>query len=716
MAMFRSLAVAFLMVFSLQLQAADDLLVADFEAGNYQNWTVSGEAFGQAPAAGTLAGQMEVSGFKGKQLVNSFYGGDGATGKMTSPEFSIQRKYLNFLIGGGKHPGQTCINLVVNNKTVRTATGPNGQPGGTEALDWSSWDVSKLIGQKAVIEIVDTAKGGWGHINIDHIVQSDTNYHVPVVDAQRSMTFTEKYLQLPVKHGAPKRLLRMRINDELVREFVIEYAETEADYWVWLDVSPFKGKTAVLTLAGVRGGKARALDTVFQADQLKDAAGFYKERLRPQYHFTSRRGWNNDSNGMLYYAGEYHLFYQHNPFGWAWGNMTWGHAVSKDMIHWQELDDAIHPDALGTIFSGSGIVDKKNTTGFKTGAEDPLVCIYTSAGGTNQWSRDLGNKFTQSLAYSNDRGRTWTPYANNPVLGHVRGSNRDPKVIWHEPTQQWSIVLYLDEKEMGFYTSKDLKTWTETSRLKCFHECPELFELPVAGDSGQSKWVLYGASGHYLIGDFDGKAFTPESEEIRFHHGDCFYASQTFNNMPDERRVQIAWGQVATPGMPFNQMMLFPVTLTLHSTPEGLRMQAYPIKEVRDLHGNRTLIRNEVVKAGDNPLKTVKGDSLDISAVIEVGDSDFGFRLRGRDLVYSAEKHTLTFGNRSVKVQPKQGKIRLRLLVDRTSIEIFANRGEVYMPMRCLPDEADAKDIAFFSKGNVTVTRMSAYELQSIWK
>jgi len=713
--MFRSMALFFLMVFSASLHAADDLLVADFEGNDYQGWQVSGEAFGQTPAAGTLPGQMEVSGFKGKQLVNSFHGGDDTTGKLKSPEFSIQRTYMNFLIGGGKHPGQTCINLLIDNKTVRTATGPNGKPGGSEALDWSSWDVSKFKGQSAVIEIVDTQKGGWGHINVDHIVQSDTNYHVPVVDVTRAMTFTKKYLQLPVKHGAAKRLLRIRIANELVREFDIEYAEVKPDYWVWLDVSPFKGKTATLELPGLRGGSAKALDVVFQADQIKDAKGFYKENLRPQYHFTSRRGWNNDSNGMVYYAGEYHLFYQHNPFGWAWGNMTWGHAVSKDMILWQELDDAIVPDELGTIFSGSAIIDKTNTTGFKTGSEDPLVCIYTSAGGTNQWSRDEGNKFTQSLAYSNDRGRTWAKYAGNPVLEHIRGGNRDPKVIWHEPTSQWCIVLYLDEKEMGFYTSKDLKTWTETSRLKCFHECPELFELPVDGEAANSKWVLYGASGSYLIGDFDGKAFTPETEEIRFHHGNCFYASQTFNNMPDERRVQIAWGQIPTPGMPFNQTMLFPVTLNLRTTPQGIRMQATPVKEIEDLHGEKTTLRNQLVKAGDNPLKAMKGDCFDINAVIEVADSDFGFRLRGKELIYKADKQTLTFGDRSVKVLPKQGRLRLRLLVDRTSLEIFVNQGEAYMPVRCLPDKADTRQIAFFSDGSVTVRRMTINEVESIW-
>jgi len=276
-------------------------------------------------------------------------------------------------------------------------------------------------------------------------------------------------------------------------------------------------------------------------------------------------------------------------------------------------------------------------------------------------------------------------------------------------------VLYLDEKEMGFYTSKDLKTWTETSRLKCFHECPELFELPVDGEAANSKWVLYGASGSYLIGDFDGKAFTPETEEIRFHHGNCFYASQTFNNMPDERRVQIAWGQIPTPGMPFNQTMLFPVTLNLRTTPQGIRMQATPVKEIEDLHGEKTTLRNQLVKAGDNPLKAMKGDCFDINAVIEVADSDFGFRLRSKELIYKADKQTLTFGDRSVKVLPKQGRLRLRLLVDRTSLEIFVNQGEAYMPVRCLPDKADTRQIAFFSDGSVTVRRMTINEVESIW-
>jgi len=478
-------------------QAAEDILIADFEGKTYGDWTVTGEAFGPGPARGRLPGQMNnLGGYKGKGLVNTFYKGDGTTGTLTSPAFEIQRKYINFLIGGGMHPGKACVNLLVDGKVVRTATGPNDRPGGSEALDWQSWDVSGLLGKTARIQIVDEATGGWGHINVDHIVQSDRKIAVEKAPESREMVFTKKYLNMPVKHGAPKRTMDILIDGKIVRQFVIELADGEPDYWVFLNISRFGGKTATLRLNPSRS-KSSGLARIYQDDAIREADTFYKEKNRQQFHFSSRRGWNNDSNGLVYYGGEYHLFYQHNPYGWAWGNMTWGHAVSTDLVHWKELDDAIHPDHLGTIFSGSAVVDEKNTAGFQTGSEKVIVCIYTSAAGTNAWSR--GRRFSQSIAYSNDRGRTWTVYEGNPVIEHINGSNRDPKVIWHEPTNQWVMALYLDGREMAFFTSKDLKSWKMQSRLKCFHECPELFELPVDGDENNTRWVFYGGSGDYFV-------------------------------------------------------------------------------------------------------------------------------------------------------------------------------------------------------------------------
>ena len=696
--------------------AQEDILIADFEGKDYGNWEVDGEAFGPGPARGTLPGQMKVTGFEGKGLVNTYYQGDKTIGTLTSPAFEIQRKYINFLIGGGKHPGETCINLLIDGKVTRTATGPNDRPGGSEELDWHCWDVSELLRRKARIQIIDKRTGGWGHINIDHIIQSDKKPEV-ITDKRREFSLQKKYLNFPVKNGDKKRIISLIIDGTVVREFDIELAPEEPDFWVFLDIGQFKGEKVLLRIDRYEPAKSKGFDSIYQADTYIGEENVYREKLRPQFHFTSRRGWNNDSNGMVYYDGEYHLFYQHNPYGWRWGNMTWGHAVSKDMMHWTELGDAIHPDRLGTIFSGSAVVDTNNTAGFQTGDEKVIVCIYTSAGGRNPMSK--GQLFTQSIAYSNDRGRTWKVYEHNPVLGHINGNNRDPKVIWHEPTSQWVMVLYLDDRTMGFFTSRDLKSWEFQSKLKCFHECPELFELPVDGDENNKKWILYGGSGEYLIGHFDGRQFTSQIGPIGFHYGNCFYASQTFNNIPakDGRRIQIAWGRVAMPEMPFNQMLLLPVTLTLRTTEEGPRMFAVPIREVEKLHQRKWQWKNKILRPSDNLLSEVSGELFHIRAELHPGDAqETGFVIRDIPVVYHVQKQELSCQKKTAPLKTVDGRIRLEILVDRTSIEIFANDGRMYMPIGViLADNSESLEI-FTKGGDVEVESLEIHEVHSAWR
>ncbi len=537
-------------------------------------------------------------------------------------------------------------------------------------------------------------------------------------DISREIEIGQRYLHFPVKHKGKKRLVKAIVDGKSALEFTIELATGKPDYWVFLDVTEWGGETVNLQTTRHRGDPADLLGTVSPGDTIKNAVSIYQERLRPQFHFSSKRGWNNDPNGMVYYKGEYHLFYQHNPYGWAWGNMTWGHAVSTDLVHWTELSDAIHPDEMGTIFSGSAVIDTNNTAGFKTGDENPLVCIYTSAGGTNPLSK--GVPFTQSIAYSNDRGRTFTKYEGNPIIEHINGGNRDPKVIWHEPSDRWVMALYLDKKEMGFFTSKNLKKWEYHSKIKCFHECPELFELPVDGDPGNKKWILYGGSGDCLIGQFDGKEFKPETEEIKFHYGDCFYASQTFTNIPesDGRRIQIAWGRVNAEGMPFNQMMLFPVRLTLHTTDEGLRLFAYPVDEIEKIHGEEIEWENGILDPGETDLPVLTGETLDIDAEFEVGDSEaFGLIVRGKPVTYDVQKQQLKYGNKTAPLKPVDGKIQLRLLIDRTTIELFANQGRVYMPLRAIPGKEPIMGVKLFSReGPTRVVSLEARELESIWR
>ncbi len=694
--------------------AGEDILIADFEGEDYGQWVATGEAFGPGPVRGTLANQMEVSGYLGRGLVNTYYKGDDTTGTLTSPGFRIQRRYINFLIGGGMYPGQACINLMVADQVVRTATGPNDRPGGSERLSWSHWDVSELMGEEARIQIVDERTGGWGHISVDHIFQSDRK--IEPVDLTREILLDKRYINLPVRTGAPKVYLDVVVDGRIVRDFDVELAVSDPQFWVFLDMAQFAGRTATLKLHDSFGMDPNLLKVITLDDRIRGLEGLYREKHRPQFHFTSRRGWNNDSNGMVFYKDEYHLFYQHNPYGWAWGNMTWGHAVSRDLVHWEELGDALHPDHLGTIYSGSAVIDWNNTSGFQTGDEKPLVCFYTSAGGENRASR--GQPYTQSIAYSNDRGRTFTKYPGNPVIGHINGGNRDPKVLWHEPTLRWVMVLYLDGHEMGFFTSKDLKQWEMTSRLKCFHECPELFELPVDGNEASRLWVLYGGSGDYLLGDFDGRQFTPRTQAIKFSYGNCFYASQTFSDIPesDGRRIQIGWARVDTPGMPFNQSMTFPVELTLRTTEQGVRMFAEPVGELRTLHVSGNTWKDVALRPGQNLLDKIEGELFHIVAEFAVGAAgQFGVVVRGTTITYDTQKRQLQCRDKTADLAPVDGCIRLEILVDRTIIEIFANDGRIYMPMGGILPE-DNRSLEVFTKSGETVVRsLVVNELESIW-
>jgi fructan beta-fructosidase len=679
-----------------------DILIADFEGDDYGDWKVTGQAFGKGPARGTLPNQMPVTGYRGKGLVNSYYGGDASTGTLTSPSIKIERRYLNFLIGGGKHPGQTCMNLLVDGKIVRTATGPNDRPGGSEQLAWHTWDVSELTGKITVLQIVDTHTGGWGHINIDHIVQSDREWAEK--PAERKLTVTARYLHLPVKNGAAKRRLRFAVEGETIREFEIELADEKPDFEVYSDVHAFQGKQLTITVDRL-SPDSNGLSRIHQRDELPAARDLYREKHRPQFHFTSRRGWLNDPNGLVYCDGEYHLFYQHNPYGWDWGNMHWGHAVSKDLVHWRELPIALYPQRFGDwAFSGSAVVDKNNTSGLRKGDGSLLVAAYTST--------DRG----ECIIYSNNNGRTWREYDGNPVIKHA---GRDPRLLWHPGRKCWIMAVY-DEHEgkqwIAFYSSGDLKKWHFESRIEAFFECPDLFELPVEGEPGQSRWVLSAADGKYLLGTFDGHVFRKESGKHQLWHGN-FYAAQTFSNSPDGRRIQIGWGQGITfPGMPFNQQMTVPCQLVLRKTTEGVRMFAQPVRELESLRGRKHHWSDRIIKTGEDPLAGIEGDLFDIRADVEIKDAaGFAFNIRGVSMIYDAKKQTLTCKQVTAPLAPLDGKIQLRLLVDRGSIELLGNDGRLAVSVGIAPDDRNRSLGLSAHGGAILLHELDIYELNSAW-
>ncbi len=704
--MFATIAlIGVLLTASVQDSTRPDVLIADFEGSDYGGWTATGDAFGQGPAQGTLPGQMPVSGYLGKGLVNSFVGGDDATGDLTSPPFRIERKFLNFLIGGGGFPGETCINLIVDGKTVRTIVGPNREGGGSEALRWTAWDVADLAGQTATIQIVDHRKGGWGHINVDQIVQGDESRKP--VEVLYDLVMEHRYLHLPVHTGGRKSRVRLMTDDKTtIREFDIELAEGEPDFYVFSDLAAYKKQNLKIHIDELASPKT--LDKFIQSDDVPDAAGMYSEAHRPQFHFSSRRGWLNDPNGLVWQDGEYHLYYQHNPFGWGWGNMHWGHATSPDLVHWTEQPIAIYPREYGDwAFSGSAVEDTHNTSGFQQGSKPPLVAAYTSTGRG------------ECIVFSNDRGRTWTEYQGNPVVKH---NGRDPRLFWHEPSKQWVMAVYnedLPRQSIDFHTSPDLKAWTFASRIDGFYECPDIFELPVDGDPSKTLWVLYAADAKYMLGSFDGKTFHPESgqDKLTLWHGN-FYAAQTFSNEPKGRRVQIGWGrEINFPGSSFNQQMAVPVELTLRTTPEGPRMFAKPVAELHTLRGEKHDFSNTTLEPGKNPLGGLSGDLFEIQVAAKPGDAEtIELNLRGVPVVYDVRKQELVCKEVRAPLALENGEIRLHAFLDKGSIEVFGNDGRVAFSVASIADETDHA-IGITSRGGDAILRtLEVHPLHSVWR
>jgi len=443
----------------------------------------------------------------------------------------------------------------------------------------------------------------------------------------------------------------------------------------------------------------------------------YNEKYRPQFHFTPKKNWMNDPNGLVYYKGIYHMFFQHNPFGIDWGNMTWGHAISRDLVHWRQLPDAIKPDELGTIFSGSAVVDRFNTSGFQRSSRDAvLLAFYTSAGA----HADEKKPFTQSLAYSNDRGMTWRKYKQNPIIEHIAGRNRDPKVIWHQPTKKWIMALYLESDRFMLLSSENAKDWEQLQEVRVdgSDECPDFFELAVDGEPENKRWVFWAANGKYLLGNFDGKKFTPEGGPFSSCVGN-FYAAQTWSDIPQEdgRRIQIAWMAGGKfPSMPFNQQMSVPCELTLRSFGEGVRLCRVPVREIKSLRGKLYSWKDVVPEPGRDILSDIAGELFEIEVEFEAGDADkFGLNLRGNSLIYDVKQQKLSCKDEQLKVETTEDVIKLHILVDRTSIEVFANEGR-YSMFRCFMLDADNKSLGLLSEGGrPKIHKLNIWKLKSIW-
>ncbi|OHB53702.1 MAG: hypothetical protein A2Y12_15125 [Planctomycetes bacterium GWF2_42_9] len=455
----------------------------------------------------------------------------------------------------------------------------------------------------------------------------------------------------------------------------------------------------------------------------------YNEAYRPQFHFTYQVGWMSDINGPVYYDGEYHLFSQHCPGGPGlnYPNVHWGYAVSTDLIHWTELPPALAPDAHGPIFSGSCAIDWNNTSGFQSGQEKVIVAFYTAA----EYILPSNKDGTQCIAYSNDRGRTWTKYAGNPVVNAITHYNRDPKVFWYAPTNKWVMVITLSgdcatDHRFAFLNSSNMVNWTETSRLDmptaC--DCPDMFELSVDGSSNNKRWVLWGGDATYAVGTFNGQTFQREGP-IRLplvpstQNGHVGYAAQSFSDIPsaDGRRIQMTWLQHGSyPGMTFNQQASFPCKLSLRTFSDGIRLCRVPVAEIEKLHIKTYHWENHTLPPGQNLLSSITGELFDMRAQLEPsGAGQVTINIRGTDVVYNATTQKLSCLGATVDLPMIAGKVQLQILVDRTSIEIFGNDGAISLVYGFTPSSSNKTLGLYASGGDSKIVSLDVYKLKSAW-
>lgn len=593
----------------------EDLTIGDFDGSSYgPTWTTTGTAFSQGPANGPLITQLQIQNADGG-VASSEIQGDGPRGRLTSDEFTLQRRYLSFSISGGDYERHACLNLLVDGKVMKSATGRF-----SDVMTSASWDVGPWLGRKARIEIVDEASGGWGHVNVGRIEQTD-NPAVPPID---------------------KGLL-------------------------------------------------------------------YQEPLRPQLHFTARQwvmdrlnpgmrqdGWLNDLNGMVYYEGEYHLFAQ------RW-NKCWIHAVSTDLVHWTELEPAFWEEQLDSgVQSGSCVIDYQNSSGLATVPGHPAMVAF--------WSRNDNN--SHCISYSLDKGRTWTHYAGNPILTFPE---RDPKVFWHAASNQWVMMMYGSGK-YHIFTSTNLLNWANRNNpINNAFECPDFFEIPLVGNPAVKKWALIHADGTYSLGSFNGTQFTEETPRLLCDFGGHnFYATQTFNNTEtgDGRRIQLAWMRGSDfPGMPFSQQVSFPCEMTLRQTPGGLRLFRQPVAELALLENPGQSWSNLNLTAGQQLPLAASGDLFRIRAQLSIpAGASLSFNLRGFPITLTSTSMDSGTGARAV-----QGALSsVEFLVDRASVETFANSGEISCTRYFQPSAAGLSMTA--SGGTVSIQSLSVVPLKSMWE
>lgn len=555
-----------------------------------------------------------------------------------------------------------------------------------------------------------------------------------------------KYLLLPVQENAPEGKVNIVVNNELQlgQNINVRLAREKVDYYVPYDISAYAGQDISIDIQGMPSSslcwKEIKLSDTFDSSN--------RETYRPVYHHTPVYGWMNDPNGMFYKDGVYHLYFQYNPYGSMWGNMTWGHSTSTDLTHWTYEGTAIVPDAWGAIFSGSCVVDKDNTAGFGKGA---VVAFYTSAKST-PW----GDVQSQSMAYSLDNGKTFIKYEHNPILTSTERDFRDPKVFWYAPGKHWVMMLAVGQ-EMQIYSSGNLKEWKKESSFGAMQgahggvwECPDLVEVAVEG-SKEKKWVLIcnlnpggpfgGSAAQYFVGSFDGKKFVNESptQTKWLDWGKDNYATVTWSNAPAGRCIALGWmsnWQYANnvPTTQYRSANTLARDLTLYRVGGELYLKSKPSPEIKKARAEEKKIPTFEVK-GNYEVASLLADNkgvYEIEMTIEnKGTSKIDFSLMNEKgekvaMYYDVVRKQFVMDRSAsgivgfsrdfpaVTVAPVRNtdQIHLRLFIDRSSVEAFGEDGEYVMTNLVFPAEPYNRMVFSSDKGSYIVKSMNVYRLQ----
>ncbi|MBQ7975806.1 MAG: glycoside hydrolase family 32 protein [Clostridia bacterium] len=526
-----------------------------------------------------------------------------------------------------------------------------------------------------------------------------------------NITVTNRYLKLPVTAESGKKTLFFYENEKIVCELISRIDAITPTYMQYVDMRELMGKTLTFSTEPEIDFIPEFTDTVPPAE---------KSNYRPVIHFSSQRGWINDPNGLVFYEGKYHMFFQHNPADTCWGNIHWGHAVSDDLIHWEQKEDALLPDEMGNMFSGSAIIDTENVTGLKENEHDVLLLFYTAASTTK---RAAGKKFTQCMAYSTDGGNTFRKYKNNPVLDNVEGTNRDPKVIYIESEQLYYMVLWLNsDSRFALYTSKNLTDWQFTQEIVIpkDNECPDLF--PLTSDKGNTYWILKAAMDRYLVGKIKNKRFhIIQQDRMLSYNGKKSYAGQTFWGIPDGRKISTSWNRSQIPNACFNGSMTSFCELTLEENGSDLMLCANPVIEYESIAedektyfspGERIILTGkahdisfELVPEDDNPLTL---QLLGLKILLCPGEN----RLEADETYFLSSINRYESDRTLMPLFSKNGKISLRLITDVHATEIYAGGGKA---CACIEHIADYNLSRLKIDGNVKECKITVKNMKPVF-